>query len=80
MSTHIVNLSDNGAGRSDECVRALKNQKLPAASDGLLRHNLVILQRAKDTSVIHRIKYILLLNATAVSDFKKTLRKKQTMQ
>lgn len=38
VSTHIVNLSYNGAGRSDEYVCALKNQMLPAASDGLLRH------------------------------------------
>ena len=32
------------------------------------------------TSVIHRFKDELLLNATAVSDFKNNLRKKQTMQ
>ena len=38
VSTHIVNLSYNGARRSDECVRELKYQMLPAASDGLLRH------------------------------------------
>jgi hypothetical protein len=38
VPTHIVNFSDNGAGRSDECVRALKYQMLPAARDGLLRH------------------------------------------
>ena len=38
VSTHIVNLWYNGAGRSDEYVCALKNQMLPAASDGLLRH------------------------------------------
>ena len=29
---------------------------------------------------MHRIRHILLLNATAVSNIKKTLRKKQTMQ
>ena len=34
----------------------------------------------KDTSIMHRIIDILLLNATAVSDFNKALRKKQTMQ
>lgn len=38
VSTHIVNLWYNGAGRSDEYVCALKNQMLPAASDGYLRH------------------------------------------
>ena len=38
VSTHSVKLSYNGAGRSDECVRALKHQILPAASDRLLRY------------------------------------------
>ena len=40
VSTHIDNLTYNGAGRSDECARALKNQILPAASDGLPRLSL----------------------------------------
>ena len=44
VSTHIVNLSCNGAGRSDEYVCALKNKMLPAASDGLLRHTLTVLK------------------------------------
>ena len=37
-------------------------------------------QLLKDTSVMHGILDPLLLNATAVSDFPKTLRKKRTMQ
>ena len=40
---------------------------------------ILIINVDENTSVIHGIKDILLLNASAVSDFKKALWKKQTM-
>ena len=41
---------------------------------------ILIINIDKDTTIIHGTLDKLLLNVTAVSDFKKTLRRKQTMQ
>ena len=41
---------------------------------------ILIIHIDKDTTIIHGTLDTLLLNATAVSDFQNTLRRKQTMQ
>ena len=47
---------------------------------GHIKLEILIIHVDENTSVIHGIQDILLLNATALSDFKKALRKKHTMQ